>query len=155
MTEPTTTGENMRDNVNLEYNVHKHLDRMSGIITNPNLNEDRYNWAIEHLLQLLQAYDDDVFGKRLEAIREHFDGKVVEKKPKKDDALGTVVEIRTGGVIEASKSTQDAAELIKHRNRLIFKELNGLIKRLNMGLEQRGFEDIGGFEDECNNTADK
>ncbi len=153
MTEPTTGGENIRDSVNLEYNVHKHLDRMSGIITNPNLNEDRYNWAIEHLLQLLQSYGDDEFIKKIEEIRDYFDGPVTGKKPKDDD-FSTVVEIREGGAISKSKTNQLAAELIKQQNRLIFKEINGLIKRLNMGLEQRGYEDIGGFEDEHNSKED-
>ena len=154
MTEPTTGGENIRDSVNLEYNVHKHLDRMSGIITNPNLNEDRYNWAIEHLLALLYPYIDDEFDKKLNEIRDYFDGPVTGKKPKDDD-FSTVVEIRAGGAIEKAKTTQLAAELIKQRNRLIFKEVNDLMKRLNIGFEQRGYEDIGGFEDEYNNTADK
>ena len=150
MIEPVSTGENVRDRINLEYNVHKHLDRMSSLITNPSLNEDRYNWAIEHLIQLLQTYADDEFTKNVDAIRDHFDGKIVKHKTKDDD-FSTILEIRGNGTIDKNTTTQGKAELIKQRNRLIFKELNGLIKRLNMGLEQRGYEDInvGGFDDEC------
>lgn len=139
--EPEISGENIREKLNLEYNVHKHLDRMSGIISNPNLDESRYNWAIEHLLNLLNPYADDEFKNDLNKIRDHYDG-----KPNKEGR-------RSGGKIEKATTTSKSVELEKRRNLEIFGKLNELVKRLNVGLQLRGHIDIGEVENGSNNST--
>lgn len=126
-------GESIRDKLNLKYNVHRHIDRMSNIIADPNMDESRYNWSIEHLLTLLKPYGDDdtKFVENLNKIRDIYDGKEVNG-------------IRKGGLIKAAKTSRESDELIKERNRKIFLELSYLIKRLRLGLELEGSEDIGG-----------
>lgn len=124
----------IRDKLNLQYNVHKHMDRMSAIISDANLNENHYNWAIEHLLSMLRPYgdDDEKFKSALEEILDYYEG----KKNKKG--------FREGGKIKNAETNQKMNELIREKNRHIFNELNYLIKRLRLGLETEVTEDIGG-----------
>ena len=129
--------EAIRDEPSLKGNIYRHLELMSSIIGNPNLNEDRYNWAIEHLLALLRPYGDTEFDKNFNEIKSHFDG------PVGNDDLSKILDTRKGGVIEASNSTQDATELIKEQNRLILREIHGLINRLDLGLPFFSTETIG------------
>jgi hypothetical protein len=112
--------ESIRDKLNLQFNVHRHLDRMSSIITNPQLDEDRYNWAIEHLLTMLIPYGDEKFTENYNKIERDY-----EKK------------------IKDIKTTQGEQELIKEKNRKVLIELSMLIKRLRLGLEIQGSEEIG------------
>lgn len=114
------SGESIRDKINLQFNVHRHIDRMSKIITDPNLDESRYNWAIEHLLTLLIPYGDDQFKTDIESIKKKYDEEI-EKCPR----------------------TSEQTNLIKKKNREIFEKLSYLIKRLRMGLESEGSEDVG------------
>jgi hypothetical protein len=109
------------------------MDRMSAIISDANLTENNYNWAIEHLLSMLKPYgdDDDKFKENLEKILDYYEG----KKNKQG--------FREGGKIRAAKTSQETTKLILEKNRHVFNELNYLIKRLRLGLETEVTEDIG------------
>lgn len=113
-------GESVRDKLNLQYNVHRHLDRMSKIINDPQLDENRYNWAIEHLLMMLEPYGDDGFKKEKSSIDDEYNRK-----------------------IKNAKTTSEEEKLIREKNRMILQQLSHLIKRLRLGLEIQGSEDIG------------
>jgi hypothetical protein len=113
-------GTSIRDKLNLQFNLQRHLDRMSLIIVHPELDENRYNWAIEHLLDLLEEYGDEEFHTQIDSI-----------------------EAKYKGLIEKAESTQAETNLIKQKNRQVFKALNGLIKRLRLGLEMQTIEKIG------------
>jgi hypothetical protein len=114
-------GESIRDKINLQFNVHRHIDRMSKIINDPQLDESRYNWAIEHLRFLLEPYADPEFEKDIKDLEKKYDHKIKD-----------------------AKTTKGEADLIKEKNRAVLKALSMLIKRLRLGLEIQGSEDIGG-----------
>lgn len=113
--------ESIRDSINLQFNIHRHIDRMSKIINDAELDESRYNWAIEHLLVLLEPYGDPQFEEDKKKINEEYDPK-----------------------INSTDSTQKERDLIREKNRKMFRALSYLIKRLRMGLETEGTEEIGG-----------
>jgi hypothetical protein len=122
----------IRDKANLPYNIHRHMDRMSAIISNPNLGLERYDWAIDHLLTLLEPYGDDTFNDKINTIRKMYDGEYNEKTGEKT----------IKGLIEKAKTSSGAEQLIRDRNQKILIELSRLIKRLRMGLEMEGTEEI-------------
>jgi hypothetical protein len=127
------SGNFIRDKLTLEFIIHRHLATMSFIITNPQLTEERYHWAIEHLMALMRPYADAEFKKEHEKAMEYYHGKV------KDEVLET----REGGAVENAKTSEDTNSLIREKYRLIFKAVNALIKRRNLGLEIKDYEDIG------------
>lgn len=124
--------EGIRDKVNLQYNVHKHIDRMSKIINDPNLGEQRYNWAIEHLLAIMEPYGDIAFNKEKKDIEKKYNKKIADVE-----------------------KTSDEEKLIREKNQRMFRALNFLIKRLRMGLEIEGMEDIGEPNAEETEPADE
>lgn len=112
--------ESIRDKLNLSENIYRHLDRMSAIITNPQLDESRYNWAIEHMRILLEPYTTGTqYEKNVKKIENDY-----EKK------------------IKNAKTTAEEKRLILEKNRMILKELSNLIKNLRLGLELQGEEEI-------------
>lgn len=126
MKDKTSPGEeSIRDKFNIQFNIHRHIDRMSSIITNPMLDENRYNWAIDHLLSMLEPYGDDVpeFKEEMQKLKDEYDGKE--------------------GRINKAQTTAEQSRLIKERNRKVFLLLNNLMKKLGVGLEMQGSEVIG------------
>lgn len=112
--------DSIREKINLAYNIHRHIDRMSAIIVNPELSQNHYNWAIQHLLRMIKTYGDEEFLKKIKETEEKYDKRIKE--------AGT---------------TQKEIEERIEKNLEIFEHLNELIKKLRMGLEQEGSEIVG------------
>ncbi len=136
---PSSSSESIRETIDKQQVVLRHLETMSKLTVNPLVSSDQYNTAVSHLEGMLHSLQDDKYRENLK--------KLTEAHRKREEAL------EKPWKFAVDKGNFDGAESLKNKlqvNRnihfqLLFRELNALADRKGIGWTREGIADFTNY----------